>query len=487
MACQNWEDRPHSPDSARDDDGPEDSYLGQYLARTAASAAPGESSRRISQPDILPEVPPEPKATPLPPRGQLVFGSDFECGNLGQVACIREGAYDLQIRPDSNNPRHRVWFYFGVRNHRKGQSVVFNITNLSKTKSLFRVGMTPMAMTTSKPSWERLPSRTCFYYRSPRHSMNYVLSFVYTFETEGDVHYFAYCYPYTYTQLQHYLHLLEARDLPFLQRSLLARSLQHRRLDLLSIASPDPPPCGGKKKVVYMTARIHPGETPASFVMHGIIDFLTSPDPVAMILRRYIEFRLVPMLNPDGVFTGNYRCNPLGIDLNRYWADDGEWACPELNAVKNQCAELALSSDKELAMFIDIHAHSTNLNAFCFANMTSSDPKELEKEVHFLRLLDLTAREFSLSASRFCMDASKAGTGRRALQDLLSGITGAKCYTLETSFFAYQSFGSQPVPFTQPSYVELGRNVGRTFIEYFKLPKPHSREGQALLRKAERR
>ena len=25
----------------------------------------------------------------------------------------------------------------------------------------------------------------------------------------------------------------------------------------------------------------------------------------------------VPMLNPDGVFVGNYRCNALGLDLSR--------------------------------------------------------------------------------------------------------------------------------------------------------------------------
>jgi hypothetical protein len=47
-------------------------------------------------------------------------------------------------------------------------------------------------------------------------------------------------------------------------------------------------------------------------MMHGIIDFLTSDNPVAAALRRRFLFRIVPMLNPDGVINGNYRCSLSG-------------------------------------------------------------------------------------------------------------------------------------------------------------------------------
>ncbi len=28
-------------------------------------------------------------------------------------------------------------------------------------------------------------------------------------------------------------------------------------------------------------------------------------------------FKIVPMMNPDGVIVGNYRCSLAGVDLNR--------------------------------------------------------------------------------------------------------------------------------------------------------------------------
>ncbi|KAG7487787.1 hypothetical protein MATL_G00027180 [Megalops atlanticus] len=118
------------------------------------------------------------------------------------------------------------------------QRVIFNIVNFSKTKSLYRDGMSPVVKSTSRPKWQRLPAKNVYYYRCPDHRRNYVMSYAFCFDREDDVYQFAYCYPYTYSRLQHYLDSLERRNLDYLQREQLGLSVQQRRLDLLTITDP---------------------------------------------------------------------------------------------------------------------------------------------------------------------------------------------------------------------------------------------------------
>ena len=54
-----------------------------------------------------------------------------------------------------------------------------------------------------------------------------------------------------------------------------------------------------KRAGVVLTARVHPGESNASFMMRGCIEFLCSQDPRAIKLRDHFVFKVVPMLNPE--------------------------------------------------------------------------------------------------------------------------------------------------------------------------------------------
>ena len=54
-------------------------------------------------------------------------------------------------------------------------------------------------------------------------------------------------------------------------------------------------------------------------MMQGCIDFLLGDSKEAIYLRESCVFKIIPMVNPDGVIHGNYRCSLAGCDLNRRW------------------------------------------------------------------------------------------------------------------------------------------------------------------------
>ncbi len=83
-----------------------------------------------------------------------------------------------------------------------------------------------------------------------------------------------------------------------------------------------------------ISSRVHPGETGASFMVKGIIDYLVGPSLGARLLRDNFIFKVVPMLNPDGVINGNTRCNLAGVDLNRQWIEPNKKLHPSIYHTK---------------------------------------------------------------------------------------------------------------------------------------------------------
>ncbi len=56
-------------------------------------------------------------------------------------------------------------------------------------------------------------------------------------------------------------------------------------------------------------------------MMDGFMKYLCSPD--GHYLRNKLEFKIIPMVNVDGVVIGNFRTGIGGRDLNRMFKREG--------------------------------------------------------------------------------------------------------------------------------------------------------------------
>lgn len=93
--------------------------------------------------------------------------------------------------------------------------------------------------------------------------------------------------------------------------------------------------------------------------------------------------------------------------------------------------------------------------------------EEKEDQLRFPKLLDMRAKEFSFSNSKCCRNPTKVSTGRRALGEFLG--VASHCYGMEVSFYSYVDGTSKPTPFTQEAYMNLGKNLALTFVDYYNL------------------
>jgi len=168
-------------------------------------------------------------------------------------------------------------------------------------------------------------------------------------------------------------------------------------------------------------------------MVKGIIDFLLSDTQEAIKLRKDYVFKIIPMLNPDGVIYGNYRCCLLGYDLNRQWKLPDKTLHPTIFHAKDMIR--ILNSQREVSFYCDLHAHSMQKYIFmygCSNLLNDIDYIRKNAAIRLIPLLiSLMSKHFSYEFSRFRMEKYKESTARIVLFkefDILNS------YTCEASF-----------------------------------------------------
>ena len=131
---------------------------------------------------------------------------------------------------------------------------------------------------------------------------------------------FSYVHPYNLQDIEYSIREAEEKcseeDSIYFSKTEIARSLEDRPVHQVTIASNNA--YLSQKPVVFLTCRVHSGETPAQFMLQGFIDKLLDfeDEHSKSLLDNYV-FKIIPCLNPDGVARGQWRRDTSGNDLNR--------------------------------------------------------------------------------------------------------------------------------------------------------------------------
>ncbi|XP_048341891.1 cytosolic carboxypeptidase 2 isoform X2 [Sphaerodactylus townsendi] len=405
-----------------------------------------------------------------PEDTKLLFESRFESGNLQKAVRVGMYEYELTLQTDLYTSKHTQWFYFQVQNTRNDVAYRFTIVNLMKSKSLYSMGMKPLLYSQKDAEcngigWRREGSDIKYYkYNTKDGQTLYCLTWTVCFPHNHDTCYFAHFYPYTYSDLQHYL-LTSVNDplrSQYCKLRPLCNSLAGNTVYLLTITNPSKSAAAAAaKKAVVLSARVHPGETNSSWVMRGFLDFILSDSLDAQLLRDLFIFKVVPMLNPDGVIVGNYRCSLAGRDLNRNYRTVLKESFPCIWHTRAMIKRVL--EEREILLYCDFHGHSRKNNVFMYGcNNKYASEQLLYERVFPLMLSKNVPDKFSFHSCKFKVQKNKEGTGRIVMWRM--GIRNS--YTMESTFSGSTLGNKSNSHFTYEDLKSLGYHVCDTLLDF---------------------
>ncbi|CAE7246372.1 Agbl5 [Symbiodinium sp. CCMP2592] len=501
-------------------------YFGISVAEpvelAAAQRLPSEASQRLS---------PEARSRDLTPSSDSAAGEDPTETQETDGAFHMSEASKAQERAATTLPQVA-----------DGEiSMFLNVRNMNNQSKLYNEGYRPWCKAPGG-TWKRLQDSSLLAFSHAKQADGFSIRWHHHSRRGAGTTYFAFCAPYSYLDCQGLLEELEesfaetftdpfrplrnlSRSLAetyqpragsgiYLRRQLLHRSLQGRRVDLLTVTAlpgpgmdmmdevdvppPDLPcPQSGlplkfpDRPIVFLSARVHPGETPGQFVFLGALRFLLSDDPRAAKLRDRFVFKLVPILNPDGVASGHYRTNSLGLNLNRHYdkptpkEHEGIWATKRILS--------HWARQNRLLVYLDLHGHASKRGCFLLANRLVGPGQGWN--AGFARLCQINSPYFDLELCDFgeADDAeregkdgmSKEGSGRVAVY---RDCKVCNAYTLECNYNtgrftrpmlplrgarwleespSCSTTSEEPVPFTQSSWGQVGEAVCISILDLY--------------------
>jgi len=369
--------------------------------------------------------------------------ADFPGGNVDGVAILAPNHLRITARPDLSP--HPLWFYFCLENAAV-PSVRVDLANADECApdaSDWR-HVRPVFSGDGR-HWQRV-ART-----------NYVMDdeagnyFTFTTPVVGLRTYVAYCFPYPPPSLTADLDRFAERGCAEFRRETLTETAEGRPLELVSVG-PEARPAGA----VWLVARQHAGETPPSFVLRGLLDWVTGPEAEAVEARRSLRFQIAPLVDVDGAHHGRFGKDEAPVDRNRDWRP--EPVRPETAALAEAITRSWRQSPYDV--LIDLHAsHHGDTKAFFFGIDRGRSDLLHDRQTRLLSELEaLSPEEVGFTSRDIVARAAPEGS----LRAWSSRRHGSLALCLEMSYHLAQSGRHLNIKEYEAFGAALGRALART-------------------------
>ena len=201
---------------------------------------------------------------------------------------------------------------------------------------------------------------------------------------------FSFCFPWSYEKNELFLKYIKEniKDKSiYYHDEILTLSKEKRKIHLLTITSTKniinnkkEPNLNGlfydknrcnlaihDKHIIFITARVHPGETPGTHMFNGILKTLIdNENQMNKILLDNFIFKLIPIINVDGVSNGYFRLNSEGYNLNRCYLGPSQKINPENFAITKLF--YYYSTNFKVRYYFDLHADMNTRGVYTFGN-----------------------------------------------------------------------------------------------------------------------
>ena len=216
------------------------------------------------------------------------------------------------------------WFYFSVKGAKPNEDYVFSIRNMGFQQKLYKLGLRPVyRIAPHSMKWRRFtgPIRWDLDDAKQNLHVTWTHNFGSNFDPKTDTAYWAWTYPYSFEESleksQKWISKFAKKYTDvYTNREVICYSREKRPVELLTVTKDTKrleereelieglfPEAKGDlttrpfkfdKPTIFISARVHPGETPASYVLDGIMKFLLRPSEQSKTLLEKFVFKIVP-------------------------------------------------------------------------------------------------------------------------------------------------------------------------------------------------